>query len=262
MKSSFMLNMEISDTLKQTGTVLAFLAVIPPVYLVNSMRLGGDASFAHHAFYGSLFTVAFLMMTLATSMFRRERSDDAMQYLKTLPLSPARVAARKIIPRLFASWIVAVLFAIVFFRGLLLIHRSGSVLDAVFTVNVILLAPALLMAGGFLFDVSGRKSPVLALMLALPALFVFTAAGNGWFPLLRLFLRLWRWSMTPGLFHAAAILSVALGVVLPAMLPLLVLVPVYRAWVRTPERVLTRRMIRRAIIPAVALLALFVLYFL
>ena len=84
-------------------------------------------------------------------------------------------------------------------------------------------------------DTLKQTGTVLALMLALPALFVLIAAGNGWFPLLRLFLGLWRWNMTPGLFHATAILSVALGVVLPAMLPLLVLAPVYREWNRTPE---------------------------
>lgn len=262
MKISAMLDREIADTMRQTGIVSAFLLVIPPLYLVNSIRLGSEANLTHHVVCGSLLTVAFLMITLATSMFRRERTEGAMHYLKTLPISPARVAVRKIIPRLFASWIMAMLAATAFFRGVFCIPWNLSLLNALSIFDVVLVAPALLMVGGFLFDVSGRKSPVLAVMLALPALFLLTTARNGWFPVFRLLLGLWRWNMTPEIIHAASIIAVALGVVLPALVPLIALIPVYRVWYQTPEKVLTQRMIHRISIPVAGLLVLFVLYLL
>jgi hypothetical protein len=247
--------METRDTLKQTGAMLSFLLLIPPVYLVNNLRLDGGASLTHHMFYGGMFTLASTLLVLAYCMFAREHRDGAMEYLRSLPIAPSRIALVKILPRLLVAWILVWLFVEVFFGGIFMLMRTTRMgWDMLF---YFFLPPALLMTGGFLYGVSGRRGPLPALVLLMPVPYLWIMgheAAQSMFGLL-----LGNISAGMGVEGVRAVWASAfiLGALLPSLLPLLVLMPLFRVWNRTPERVLTESILKRGAIPTVLLLALF-----
>ncbi len=255
MKTSALLQRETWDTLKQTGAMLAFLLLIPPVYLVNNVRLDGGASLTHHMFYGGLFTLAATLLVLAYSMFSREHRDGAMEYLRSLPIAPSRIAAVKILPRIAVAWILVWLFVEVFFGRVFMLMRTTIMgWDMLFQL---FLPPALLMTGGFLYGVSGRRGPLSAVVLIMPVLYFWIVGYEAAQSIFGLLLG----SISAGMgvtgVHAVWASAFILGALLPSLLPLLVLIPLFRVWNGTPESVLTKSILRRGAIPTVLLLALF-----
>lgn len=256
MRTSSLLRREIGDTLRQTGAMLFFLLPIPLLYALNNARFGGGTSLYHHFFYGGFFVLAAILLVLPRFMFERECRDGAMEYLKTLPLTPARVLWVKILPRLVVSWIFVWLFVRVFFGGLfsLMTGLGGWELCLLF-----FLPAALLMAGGFLHGVSGRKGALPVLMLLIPVLYIFFPGQDVAHSLFVAFLRRYREGMSLGVLYAARAISLTIGVSLPPLLTLLALMPLFRQWQSTPEKVLSQRIVRRAAIPTALLLALFLI---
>jgi ABC-type transport system involved in cytochrome c biogenesis permease component len=258
MRTSSLLRRETGDTLRQTGAMLFLLLLIPLVYAFNNARFDGGMSLYHHFYYGGLFVLAATLLVLARFMFERECSDGAMEYLKTLPLTPARVLWVKVLPRLVVSWLLVWLFVRVFFGELFSLMRIGWMDWELYLLCF--LPPALLMAGGFLYGVSGRKGALPALMLLIPVLYSLFRGQQVAKSLLLAFLRRYAEGISLGGLHAAHALAIAIGVLLPPLLSLLALMPLFRQWQSTPEKVLSERIVRRAAIPTVLLLALFLIY--
>lgn len=257
MKTSALLRREIRDTLKQTGAMLAFLLLIPPVYAINSVRIHGGASLTHHMFYGGLFTLAATLLVLAFSMFSREHHDGAMEYLRSLPITPARVAAVKILPRLAVAWILVWLFVEVFFGGIFILMRFTLLgWDGLF---LYFLPPALLMTGGFLYGVSGRRGLLSAVILLVPVLYFLVIGQGAAQSLFGAMMRHRGQGLGIAGFHAARASAFIIGALLPSLLPFLVMIPLFRVWNRTPERVLTESILKRGTVPTVLVLVLFLL---
>jgi len=258
MRTSSLLRRETRDTLRQTGAMLLFLLLIPLVYAFNNARFGGTMSLSHHFFYGCCFVLAATLLVLARFMFERECRDGAMEYLKTLPLTPARVLFVKVLPRLAVSWVLVWLFVKVFFGGLFSLMRTGLTGWELFLL--FFLPPALLLTGGFLYGVSGRKGALSALMLLILVLYIFFPGQDVAHSLFGAFLRRYGEGMSLGGVHAAPAISFTIGALLPPLLSLLALMPLFRQWQSTPEKVLSERIVRRAAIPTVLMLALFLVY--
>jgi hypothetical protein len=96
-----MLRNEILKTLKQTAVILSFLLLIPVVHWANEMRIpGGTSSLGTYFLHGSYLNYLMLVAGLSYMMFSRENDDDAMEYLKTLPISNRILVITKTLPRL------------------------------------------------------------------------------------------------------------------------------------------------------------------
>ncbi|MFO7626871.1 MAG: hypothetical protein R6V62_06415 [Candidatus Fermentibacteraceae bacterium] len=258
MRTCTLLRREIRDTLGQTGAMLLFLLLIPLLYAVNNARFGGTMSLSHHLFYGGLFVLAATLLVLARLMLERENRDGAMEYLKTLPLTPAQVLRLKVLPRLVVSWILVWLFVKISFGGLVSMMRTGMTGWELFLL--FLLPPALLLTGGFLYGVSGRKGALPALMLLIPVLYILLPGQQVAHSLFGAFLS--RYGEGMGLAGVRATLGICfiIGTLLPPLLSLLALMPLFRQWQSTPEKVLSERIVRRAAIPTVLMLALFLIH--
>ncbi|HOP27242.1 MAG TPA: hypothetical protein PLM22_06610 [Candidatus Sabulitectum sp.] len=101
-----MLKAEIRKTSRETVLVLSFGLLLPLVYWINEYRLSENKPFSDYLEVGAVIMAAALIARLSHSMFSAEDSQNAFEYLKTLPLPGWKLAALKILPRLVISAIL------------------------------------------------------------------------------------------------------------------------------------------------------------
>ncbi|MCD4708839.1 MAG: hypothetical protein K8S62_13985 [Candidatus Sabulitectum sp.] len=248
---------EITDTLKQAGLVFSFLLLIPAVYWINSMRLTDNQHFSHYAEAGITLSVLMLVFSLAYMMFSSEDSDNASEYLKSLPFSKWKLLAVKILPRLAVAWIFIFGYCcFVWFPPAQIssnnaLFRAGYILDELLIVSVI---PLLVMLSGFLTGISDRKNPVLLIAFLLLTLYPLLPG-----PVLAINL------FNKALMHqgnqTVILISIIATILLPSIVSVFVLIPLYKSWDCASGKMRSQIMLKRMAIPTALVTALWGLAF-
>ena len=248
---------EITDTLKQTGLVLSFLLIIPVVYWINSMRLHSNQSFSHYAEAGIVLSFMMLILTLAYQMFSREDSDNASEYLKSLPFSKWKLLSVKILPRLAVVWIF--LFAYLCFLWFPpaqissndILFRIGLIITELLIISIFSL---MVMLSGFLLGISDRKNPVLVTAFLLMTLYPL-------FPGPKLAVSLFNNVLVHQGSQLLIHISFGAAILLPSIVSLCILIPLYKSWDCTSGKIRSQKMLKRMAIPTALIAALWGLAF-
>ncbi len=241
-----MLKKEITDTLKQTGFVLSFLLLVPVVYWINSMRLTNNQPFSHYAGAGIMLSFLLLVFTLAYQMFSSEDSDNASEYLKSLPITGWKLLSVKIAPRLAVTWIFLFGYCLFIWSPPAQISGSNNFFRTGYSVIELLAALIFtlqVLLWGFLLGVSDRKNPVLALVILGIAMYPLVPG-----PVLALsFFDNFLVYQRSQLFILISLLSVIL---LPPLTILLIMIPKYNSWDCTSSKIKSQQMLKRIALPA------------
>ncbi|MEA3267166.1 MAG: ABC transporter permease subunit [Candidatus Fermentibacteria bacterium] len=256
---------EITDTLKQTARVLSFLLIIPLVYGVNQFRLEENMTFFVYTLWGLTFILPILSFILAYTMFASDDSEGAAEYLRSLPVSRWKLLAVKILPR-FILFILLMFFC----RKVLATFWFGAGISSVwsafgvegFLKNTLIVLTV--MAGGFVLGISNRKNPFLILCLLVPVVFLYaTLSPYGSILSSKLIWVYYFNFMEPlgieqlWVFNLGRFLTYMIGTALPGVLPILVLIPVYRSWDCSSGKVRSERIMKRMAIPLGFIIALY-----
>lgn len=253
-----MLREEIFQTLRQTALTLSFSILLPVIYFINEARLPENKPFGHYVEFGIMMLIVFLVISLAYTIFAREDRDKAAEYLKSLPISRLNLLWMKILPRLLVS--LFFLFGYVFFVSPL----AGRFTIAEYTV---VLVPALvLMFSGFLLGISDRKNPVLAGLLLLPAVYWMMLGSISSFYLGKYLLShtefLYRWTGNSVVqMRICILLSVSIAHLLPTVLPVAVLLPIYKNWDCASGKIRSQKMLKRLLFPTGLIIGITVVTF-
>lgn len=253
-----MLRKEILQTLRQTALTLSFSILLPVVFLINEARLPENKPFGHYAEFGIMMLIVFLVTSLAYSIFAREDRDKATEYLRSLPISRFNLLWIKILPRLLVS--LFLLFGYVFLV---------SPLAGRFTITeyIVVLVPALVLVfSGFLLGVSDRKNPVLAGLLILPVVYWGLIGPISAHMLWRVLL-----SNTEFLYRLTGNSVSQMGIctffasnmahLLPTILPVAVLLPLYRNWDCSSGKTRSQKMLKRLLFPTGLIIGITVVTF-
>ncbi|MCK5037054.1 MAG: hypothetical protein KAS73_14255 [Candidatus Sabulitectum sp.] len=260
-----MLRKEIMDTLKQTGLVLSFLLIIPLVYGANQFRLDENMTFFVYTLWGLTFILPLLSFLLAYTMFASDDSEGAAEYLKSLPVSKGKLLAVKILPRT----ILTLLLLLACNKYLVAFWPRAGISAAWFAFGVegflkSTLIVLTVMASGFVLGISDRKSPFLVLCLLVPVLFLYETQSPYGSLLSSKMIWLYYFNFMEALgieqlwvFNLGRFLTYIVGTALPAVLPILVLIPVYKSWDCSSEKVRSERIMKRMAIPMGFIIALY-----
>lgn len=260
-----MLKREILDTLKQTAVILSFLLIIPLVYSVNQFRLEENMTFFAYTFWGLTFIIPLLSFFLAYRMFASDDQEGAAEYLKSLPVSRWRLLGVKILPRFIIILLLICLSSKVlsapWYRVGVYSPWSAFGFEGFLKSTLIVLT---MMSSGFVLGISDRKNPLLVLCLLVPVLFLYESLSPygsilsselTWFFYFNVMQpngleQLW-------LFHLARFITYIVGTALPAILPTLVLIPVYKSWDCSSAKIRSKRIMKRMAIPLGFIVALY-----
>ncbi|MCD4777210.1 MAG: hypothetical protein K8S15_14325 [Candidatus Aegiribacteria sp.] len=231
---------EVKDTLKQTGFIMAFLAVMPLVYLLDSSLYKTGVTFLEYMVGGFALLWMVAVGYLAYNMFRPEEKDNAVEYILSLPINRWKLLIWKVTPR------VSVLLVLI---GIpLLITNSIPIGMVAFVVFVQLC--------GFTLGIVGRKS-----WIARSVLFVMTICVYLINTIPPKFI--WRQFVPASstLSHPSTIMMLMEHVMFSQLSYILVefallaviLLPLYRNWDLKPIRAGELSFAKRAIVPMVVL---------
>jgi len=248
-----MIKREILNTLRQTALTLSFGLLLPVVYWINEQRLVENKPFGHYAEFGAMTLLVFLVLNLAYTMFASEDKDGAGEYLKSLPIPKLRLLCMKILPRLLVS--LFFLFGYVF---------TVSPLASRFTTGeyfVVFIPTLVVMLSGFLLGISDRKNPFLAGLLLLPAFYwilsgplAASIAGGILMKHTNFIYETTGSSIAQMRFcFDASQLTMNL---LPTLLPVAVLLPLYRKWDCSSGKLRSQEMLKRLILPTALILTI------
>jgi hypothetical protein len=254
---------EITDTLRQTASVLSFLLVVPLVFGINQLRLEENLPFSSYAIWWTLVVAPLLMLYLAYTMFASDDTDDAQEYLKSLPLPYRNIFWMKVLPRfvsallfiLAANWLVHKYWWTHGMSAFWLSTDIEGYLESVFMV-------AAAMIYGFLLGISDRRNPFLAIALMIPVLYILLSSDI--LVIRKILYFLYSHVMKPlelmhaWFFNLLRVVSFIIAVVIPAALPLLVLISVFKSWDVSSGKIRSQRILKRMAGPLVLIIALFI----
>jgi hypothetical protein len=248
-----MIKKEILATLRQTALTLSFGLLLPVVYWINEMRLVENKPFGHYAEFGAMTLLLFLVLNLAYTMFASEDKDGAGEYLKSLPIPKFKLLCMKILPRLLVS--LFFIFGYVFIV---------SPLAGRFTISeyfVVFIPVLVVMLSGFLLGISDRRNPFLAGLLLLPAFYwILTgpvAAHIAWGILIghtNFIYEITGSSIVQMRF--CMIVSQGFVNLLPTLLPVAVLLPLYRKWDCSSGKLRSQVMLKKLLLPTALILVI------
>ena len=254
-----MLKKEILDTLKQTALVLSFLLLTPLIFGINQMRFEQDLNFAWYIDWAMSFLLPILMLYLSYMMFSSEDSDRATEYLKSLPYNKWKLLAVKILPRFVSIAFIASVYHSIFMHGF--VHQgrffwfyyspgSLSLLKSLFLI----ITPLLF---GFILGISSRSNVFLALSFLLIMTYFVFAGFEFMSPLSRHLYHYW-WTVFPSasLSNFFALDSV-LRIYFPTLLPVFVLVPVFKRWDASSGKMRSKTILKQMSGPLALIVALF-----
>ena len=217
---------EVKDTLKQTGFIMAFLAVMPLIYLIDSSFYKTGVTFPEYMVCG--FGLLWMMAVgyMAYNMFRPEEKDDAVEYLLSLPIPHWKLLIWKTVPRVVI--LLALNLLAVFVRGghLWFYNLTGLLAFVVFA-----------QVCGFTLGIVGRKSWIARLMLFV--MVICTYIVNSIPPVL-----IWKYQVP---------VSGLLNILVEFGFLALIFIPIYRKWDLKPVRVRELVFAKRAIVPLIIL---------
>ena len=241
-----MLKKEILDTLKQTGFVMSFLLLVPIIFWINTYRLEDNLPFLHYAGAGMILALFMLMLTLAYMMFSKEDSDNAAEYLESLPFSRWKLLLIKVLPRVAIIWIFTFAYCLFIWFPPDQIASSDNFFNTGFRIGEIVAFSAIAviaMMAGFFLGISDRKNPVLGAAFLLIVLYPLVPG-----PLLAisLFNHVLVNYPKDALF---VLLSLGATILLVPSLTLLVPLSVYRTGGCISGKMIRSRMLKRMAVP-------------
>lgn len=157
---------ELKETLRQTVFIIAFIILIPLLYLTDQAVCSSGVSFLEYMSNGLDLFILITAFYLAYNMFKVEERDGATEYLLSLPISRWNILKYKVVPR------TAVLAILLLIGSIVNDLRSmdGSVLGLIFVnwrVGKLYLIGFILFLQicGFMLGLVGRESWSARLML-------------------------------------------------------------------------------------------------
>ena len=236
---------EIKDTLKQAGFIMAFLAVIPLVYLLDSSLYKTGVTFPEYMTGGFALLWMIAVGYLAYNMFRPEEKDNAVEYILSLPIARWKLLIWKMVPRVLILFIPEVVVNSLGSTHLWFYNFTGLLAFIIFS-----------QVCGFALGLVGRKSWITRLMLfvmticafiinSMPPKFIWKefVKGSSLLPYPSPFL-MW---MEHVRFSQLPYILVEFGFLV------LMLVPLYRTWDLKPIRVRELSFAKRSLIPMIVL---------
>jgi ABC-type transport system involved in multi-copper enzyme maturation permease subunit len=229
---------EVKDTLKQIGFIMAFLAVMPLVYLLDSSLYKTGVTFTEYMLGGFALLWMIAVGYLAYNIFRPEEKDNAVEYVLSLPISRWKLLIWKVAPR-------AVVLLILIVIPLVTNDIPEVVAFVVFAQFC-----------GFVLGIVGRRSWIARSMLFVMTICVFFI--NSTPPKF-----MWRqyFSYSSILSHSSPIMIFMEHVMFSQLsyffiefgLLALILLPLYRNWDLKPIRKRELSFAKRAIVPLIVL---------
>ncbi|PIE53604.1 hypothetical protein CSA37_00095 [Candidatus Fermentibacteria bacterium] len=247
-----MIKKEILDTLKQAGTFAILALIIPVVYLVNSLRLENNQDFIHYLDWGLTFLFPALILYMSWSIFGKEDSEDSWDYLRTLPVGRWKLFLIKTLPRIVLT--IPIVCWMTFYRWGWTMYPEGNTMLWI-TVSL------LTASSGFFLGLAERKNPAMVLLFSLPVLFLteyVEGTGLSWETSIWFFLNVMKpngWEYA-GLFFWFSRISLLLFTLIPAALPVLALIPLYRDWNSCSKKAMSLKAAKRMAIPVMVLVAI------
>ncbi len=227
---------------------MAFLAVMPLVYLLDSYLYKTGVTFLEYIGGGFALLWMIAVGYLAYNMFRPEEKDNAVEYILSLPITRWKLLIWKTVPR------VAVLLAL----NLLTVCLGGGHFWF-YSFTGLLAFVVFSQVCGFVLGIVGRRSWITRLMLfvmticafiinSVPPVFIWKDVVNAnsmlqYLPNLSPML-IW---MDHVRFSQLSYILVEFGFLA------LILLPLYRIWDLKPIRVRELSFAKRSIIPLIVL---------
>lgn len=236
---------EIKDTLRQTGFIMAFLAVIPPVYLLDSSLYKTGVTFPEYMWGGFALLWMIAAGYLAYNVFRPEEKDNAVEYILSLPIARWKLLIWKTAPRVVVLLLINVIVQCFNGNYFWFYSFTGLLVFVVFS-----------QVCGFALGLVGRKSWITRLMLFVMTICAFIINSM---PPEFLWKENVKWSSV--LPHPSAIMmwmehirfSQLSYILVELGLLALILVPLYRTWDLKPVRVRELSFAKRSLIPMIVL---------
>lgn len=239
---------ELKDTLKQTGSIMTLMVVMPLIYLLDSSFYRTGTTLLEYMAGGFALLWMIALGYLAYNMFRPEEKDDAVEYILSLPIGRWKLLICKILPR------VGILLGL----NLLTIFVGGGHLWF-YNLQGLLVFVVFSQVCGFALGIVSRKSWITRLMLfvmmicafiinSIPLQFIWKDVVNAT-------------SMLPNLPNLSPMLiwmdhirfSHLSYILIEFGFLALILIPLYRSWDIKPVRARELSFAKRAIVPLILL---------
>ncbi len=234
---------EIKDTLRQTVFIMAFLAVMPLVYLLDSSLYKTGVTFPEYMWGGFALLWMIAVGYLAYNMFRPEEKDNAVEYILSLPIARWKLLIWKTVPRIAVLLLANVIVKCLGVGYFWFYNLTGLLAFIVFSQTC-----------GFALGIVGRKSWITRLMLfvmticafiinSIPPVFVWKefikASSLLQYPSpIMMWMERVRFSQLPYILVEFGFLA-------------LILVPLYRNWDLKPVRIRELSFAKRSLIPMI-----------
>ncbi len=212
---------EVKDTLKQVGFIMAFLAVMPLVYLLDSSLYKTGVTFTEYMTGGFALLWMIAVGYLAYNMFRPEEKDNAVEYILSLPINRWKFLIWKTVPRVAVLLVPIVIIPFV---------TNFIPIGIVAFVGFAQLC-------GFTLGIVGRKSWIARSMLFVMTICVYII--NSIQPEF-----IWKDSFIASLLPY---ILVEFGFIA------LILIPIYKKWDLKPVRARELSFAKRAMVPLIVL---------
>ncbi|MEA3267167.1 MAG: hypothetical protein U9P42_09545 [Candidatus Fermentibacteria bacterium] len=240
---------EFIASLKQTAAILSFLLLIPIIHQVNEMRLpGGTSSLGTYMMNGGFLCFALLIAGLAYMMFSSEDNDDALEYLKTLPISKWELLKIKVIPRLSILLIPALAVII----SVALQPSITAIELYLLVVAPVLLSIMIALMSGFFLGLSDRKNPILIGSMTLLTSYPIFFGSIVMHRISRYIVHRTQAEIPVYLYALVHLVTVTI----PVLIPLFLLIPVYRSWDCTSGKVRSQAILKRLAVPSILIVIL------
>jgi len=238
---------ELKESLRQAGFVMAFTAVMPLVYLLDSLLYKTGVTFTEYMVGGYALLWFIAVVYLAYNMFRQEEMDNATEYLLSLPVSRWKLLIWKTTPRIAVILVIDLLLSLCtgMSHGIWFNNFSDMAVFLIFS-----------QICGFVLGIIGRKSLITRLVLFVLMICAFII--NSIPPRF-----MWRSyiSVTRILPHPSALrifieqvsLSRLSYILLEFGFLALILLPLYRTWDLKPVGQRELPFAKRAIVPLIVL---------
>jgi len=254
---------ELKETLRQTIFIMAFFILVPLLFLTDQAVFSSGLTFLEYMSNGLDLFILITAFYLAYNLFRVEERDGATEYLLSLPLSRWQLIRYKVIPR------VAVLTILILIGSIIndLRISDGSVLGLVFVnwrVGLFYLIGFItfIQVCGFILGLTGRESWSARLMLLSMVLCVWQL-GTITIVITRLIYKVFdMWTALRFPFWLGDNGSAILDFSVFFALLLYILKPLCGMWDLKPMRVREIWFQKRAILPMLVFLLLFLNRFL
>ena len=236
---------EIKDTLRQTGFIMAFLAVMPLVYLLDSSLYKTGVTFPEYMWGGFALLWMIAVGYLAYNMFRPEEKDNAVEYILSLPIARWKLLIWKTAPRITVLLLANVIASC-----------SGAGYFWFYNFTGLLVFVVFSQVCGFSLGIVGRKSWITRLMLFVMTISAFIINS---IPPEFIWKEFVKYSSI--LPHPSAIVmwmeqvrfSQFPYIIIELGFLALILVPLYRTWDLKPVRVRELSFAKRSLIPMIVL---------